>query len=379
MEALQRHKWRLIAIGGACAATATLVTVLLVRKKKDSKAAPKKGSPTAKSKMGYKVPKPVSKGDAAAGSKNQKAASLTRESLPGWLATLQKKDADELPKVLEWTDRLLKEKPRDNKTLGLCLSLMQHWVEGNKMCSQVSAVALKAKDVDAEKALEILVNLFKDRRHRGYEADSSVINHAVSIIDDGIKGKSPRACYQRACRLLYFLAMEANNRAKIRKASGLEKVLQLMEKVPDDHGVLLESCGFLKVLAGDKSFPENQVLRAYSAAIGCLAEVHRTNGELQWRALAVIHILPGMPPDEMKVAELAVAAAKQHPGFDGVVEWVAKLLHRFCKVKGSEVKTWLKSPACQAWLEEFRESPSNIKKQNKEADHWVAELCRLCK
>jgi len=362
--------------GGACAATTALV-LWAKRRNAAPKTDPKKGTPAAK-KMGYRVPKPSpKKGDS---NKQKVAAEVTRESLSGWLTSLQKKDADELPKVLEWTERLLKEKPKDEKTLGLCLNLMQYWVEGNKMCSQVSAMALKAKDFNPEKALEILVNLFKDRRLRGHVADSSVISYAVSTIDDGIKGKSQRACYQRACRLMYFLAMEESNRAKIQKAGGLEKMLQLVEKVPDDHGVLLEACGFFKILVAEpRSFPEQKVLPTYKAAISCLAEKHRENGELQWRALAVIHALPGTPPDEMRVAEMAVAASKQHPGFDGVVEWVAKVLHKLCKVKGSEVKTWLKSPACRSWLEEFRESPANIRKQNKEADHWVAELWRLCK
>jgi len=385
MEALQRHKWKLLALGGACAATTALV--LLTRKKKDSQDkwkmrpdASKKSGSAAPKPVGYKVAKKAApKGDAATGSKDKKAASanVTRETLSGWVATLQKRDADELPKLVEWTDRLLKEKPRDEKTIAQCLNLIQYWVEGNKMSSEVSAIALKAKDIDPERALEILVNLFKDRRHRGHVADASVIGHAISTIDEGIKGKASRACYQRACRLLFFLAMEDSNREKIKKAEGLEKVLQLMEKFPDDHGVLLEGCAFTKVLVEKPgSFPEAQV---FKAALGCLAEKHRENGELQWRALAVINTLPGNPPDEMKVAECAVAAAKKHPGFDGVVEWVAKVLHKLCKVKGGTVKAWLKSPANRSWLEEFRESPGNIRKQNKEADHWVAELWRLCK
>jgi len=80
----------------------------------------------------------------------------------------------------------------------------------------------------------------------------------------------------------------------------------------------------------------------------------------------------------MKVAKLAVAAAKKHSRQDGVIEWVAKVLHMLCKVKNSEVKAWLKSDECRNWLETFWESPKAIKKPNKELDFWVAELCQLC-
>jgi len=372
MEELQRHKWRLLALGGACAATAALVFLAKKRNKRGvgspQKAAPKKASAS----------KPI-------GSKASSASeNLTRKSFPGWVAQLGKKESDELPTLLEWTDRLLDEKPQDAETLGVCLNLMQHLVLGNstpaylcrsKMASEVSEVALKAKTFAPERCLEILVNLFKDKHGRGHVADSCVIDYALSTMKDAIKGTSSRPVYHRACRLLYFLSPEPSNRQKIVKAGGLDVVLQMMEKFQDDTGVLLESCHTLRLLVGEPSLDK---ARAFEAAMRCLAEKNSAVCELQMRALSVIHALPQLPGSEMKVAKLAVAAAKKHPRQDGVIEWVAKVLHMLCKVKNSEVKAWLKSDECRNWLETFWESPKAIKKPNKELDFWVAELCQLC-
>eukprot|EP00746_Dinoflagellata_sp_MGD_P092166 gnl/MRDRNA2_/MRDRNA2_36482_c0_seq1.p1 gnl/MRDRNA2_/MRDRNA2_36482_c0~~gnl/MRDRNA2_/MRDRNA2_36482_c0_seq1.p1 ORF type:complete len:397 (-),score=84.05 gnl/MRDRNA2_/MRDRNA2_36482_c0_seq1:84-1190(-) len=366
MDGVQKHKWKLLALGGACTATAALVFLAHRRSKRDANSA-RKASPK---QAGTSSRQTASKAASAA-----RKEQITRKSVADWVANLGKKENDELPTLLEWTDKLLDEKPKDSETLERCLNLVQHFVLSNKMVSEASAVALKAKHFAPQTAVEILVNLFKDKKSRGHIADSAVVDHVLATMKNGMKGTSSRPVYHRACRLLYFLSPTPSNRQKIVKAGGLDVLVQMMEKFSDDPGVLLECCHALRGLAAE---PTLDAARAFNAVITCLSEKHRENGDLQMIALADIHALPLPPGTEMQVAELAVAAAKQHPCQDGVIEFVAKVLHRLCKVEASEVKTWLRSEECSDWLEGFWESPRKVKRQNKEVDFWVAELCQLC-
>lgn len=307
---------------------------------------------------------------------------VTRENVEAWAAGLKKHDAEQLLPVLDWAERLVTEKESDG-ALGACLVALAGLVEGHREAPRASALALAAAAREPLRSLEVVNSLFKDRRRRGYVADAAVLDFALQMLQTGVAGGSERGVYQRACRLLHFLAVEQENAAGLRARGVLDIVVRAMEALKEDPGVLLEACGCLRCLAeGDGEVAtvvaaSLDVARATRAVLLCL--MFKENGELQWRALAALHTFP-LPPRALhiQVAEAACAAVAQHPKFDAVVEWAARLLHRLASSKDSEVRAWLRAPARAESLKCFRDAPKRGGKSSKEAEQAVAALSRLC-
>lgn len=283
---------------------------------------------------------------------------------------------EDLPILLEWTERLLLEQPT-HQALPACLTALAQLVGSHREADRVSAVAVKAGAREPELALEVLNVLFKDRNKRGgYVADSGVVELALGVLQKSIGGAGTRGVYQRACRLLDFLALEPQNRAVLSSRGGLDVLLQVMMKFENDPGVSLEGCACLLSVAKE---PRLDSQRAIAVSTACLQNFGE-NGQLQWRALAALHALP--PPSKdlaIPIAELACAAVSKHPRFDSVVEWTAKVLHRLASDKNTGVKDWLVGADRLPWLERFRDAPYSLRQPNNgQADIWVSKLCSLC-
>lgn len=404
MDSAHRHKWQYAALGGACALAVSLA-YLHRRNSARKRGNPERQSLSKASETGVRVQAsapahvPASlparqssaaagKAKAAAGKAKAKAAATHRsedvtakslEDLEAWAAGLKKRDSQELPTLLVSMEKLLQEQPQ-HKALPSCLKALAQMVGGHQEGDRVSAVAVKAGANHPEKAFEVLNALFKDRRQRGgYVADSEVVAFALETLRKSIKGEVERGTYQRACRLVDWLSLDPENRASLAAQGGFETLLEVMQRFHDDPGVMLEGCGTLQSLAVE---PFLDAEKAASVAISCL-QTFPENPELQWRALAALHAL-ALPATEAKlpIAKLAALAVTKHPRCDTtttVVEWAAKLLHKFAKERDSQVRTWLKEPAQKPWLEELREAPLAARgKVNIEAEFWVKELCRLC-
>lgn len=277
---------------------------------------------------------------------------------------------------MEWTERLLEEQPT-HQALPNCLAALVQLVAGHREADRVSALAVKAGSSEPERALEVLNALFKDRKQRGgYVASSEVVDLALGVLRSSIQGTAERGAYQRACRLLDWLVLEPQNREMLASRGGLALLLQVMEKFQDDLGVLLEGCACLRSVASESSLDHG---RATAVLISCLQKFIE-NGQLQWRALAALQAFP-VPPkaSAILIAKLACAAASQHPRFDSVVEWIAKLHHRLASVSDSGVSAWLREPTRGPWVKKFEDMPRHIRQPNNEAEVWASRLCSLCR
>lgn len=392
MDSLRQQKLQYLALGGACAAAAASLAYCRccdeARKTEQRNAQASQGSSKAPAPQ-----RPVTAPKAALAKRPSQSpitpkAAQSRSCSPksfhelkDWAAGLKKRDSAELPVLLVSVEKLLQEEP-DHEALQTCLKALCQMVAGHQEGERVSAIAVKAGARYPEQALEVLNALFKDRRQRGgFVADPEVVDFTLEILRSSLKGGVERGTYQRATRLLDWLVNDAENRTLIESRGGFETLLHVMEKFDDFPGVLLEGCGCLQHLAAE---PSLDVDRAVAIAVSCL-EKFSQNPELQWRAMAVLQMLP-LPDTELRlhVAKLACAAAKSFPRCDTpttVVEWTAKLLHKLAKDRNSDVLTWLKDPAQKPWLEWFKEVPhaSARGKVNQDAEHWSRELCRLCR
>lgn len=399
MDLPQRNKLKYIALGGACAAVVVSLAVLRRRaatkkaiseetecsSKEQTKKALERPSPASRAPPKRQYGPPPAKARAAPTRPAAKSASSVVavpfenfEDLGTWATGLKKRDSAELPRLLASTEKLLREQPEHKASLS-CLKALVQMVGGNQEADRVSAVAVQAGAHQPELALEVLNALFKDRRQRGgFVADPAVVDFALDTLRNSIKGGVQRGTYQRACRLVDWLSLDSENRAELASRGGFETLLQVMETFHEDPGVLLEGCGTLHSIAAEPSLDAE---RAVQVAIGVLQNFAE-NPELQWRGLAALHGLP-LPSTELRlpVAKLACEAAKRHPRCDTVttvVEWSAKLLHKLAKDRTSDVRAWLRHPDQKPWLEAFKAAPLHCRgKVNREAEHWVNELCRV--
>jgi len=383
MESLQNPTWKYIGLGSACVVAAASLAYLRQRSKDDcgynesvvkeangmageklarNSAHANKSSPCTSSPVEQRSQKPSAKPNIG----------VRWENVEAWAAGLKKKNTADLPLLVEWTERILKEQP-DHKALPLCLKALALIVGGHREVDRVSAICIQASTHCPEQALEVLNAVFKDGRQReGFMADLAVVDFALDVLKKSLVGEASRSSYQRACRLLDWLALEPANRPTIASRSGCQTLLEVMEKFHDDPGVLLEGCACLQHLAEEKSLDSERACSVILAS----SEKCRENGELQWRALAAMHALP-VPRKEVRVSMVKVscAAATQHPCFDAVIEWTAKLLYKLA-VSDSAVLDEMRYR--KEWLEQFRTAPLHLRKVNKQAEHWVSELCKLC-
>lgn len=391
MDSPQRSKWYFLA-GGAVAVAAT---VFLLKRHRSAQAdVPSQGTNSTSAGISRPPTRSVTSGGKAGSSagklasKSKEPKTVTLDTLQGWAAALRKGgDDSELPTLLDWIEKLLKPGAIcPDKVLPACLAALARLVEGHKMPERVIPVALRASEKDREGGLEVLNALFKDRRHRGYPANEEVVALAIKTVREGIDGAATRKVYQRACRLLYFVSACEENHQLLTSQNAPEVLLSAMEKFSDDAGVLLEGTSCLRCIAA-KINSNSDMERALAVCLLCLSN-HGENGELLWRALALIHALQLAVdgPKAISIAEAACGATTKHPQFDLIVEWTARLLYQLTKGKdrsskaatsASEVKAWVGDAARKEWLEKFKNLPLRLRKVNKDADHWVAELCRL--
>jgi len=391
MEEQRRRKLQYIALGGTCAA---VVVSLAIIRRRAAKRADGFNEAQQKRELHKEVLAPatnepppmavaaVSKSRIAK-TENGKAAVPVPKSfdeLDSWAASLKKNHVSELPTLLVSTERLLQEQP-DHKAMPQCLKALTQLVGGHQEPDRVSALAVRAGEHLPEKAFDVLNALFKDRRQKcGHVADTTVVEFALATLRRSMEGGVERAIYQRACRLIDWLSLDAENRACLKSLGGFETLLQMMRRFHDDPGVLLEGCGALQSLAEE---PSLDVAEAAEVAVSCL-RTFPSNPELSWRALAVLHGLP-LPAESprLPMAELAATAATKHPRCDvptTVVEWAAKLLHKLATERDSEVLNWLRDPVRRPFLQALQAAPHAAVRGsiNKEAEQWALAVCRLC-
>lgn len=203
------------------------------------------------------------------------------------------------------------------------------------------------------------------RRHSGPPVTVEVVDLAMRTSQGALDGVVSRTAYQRCCRLLHFIAQGTLGKDLLIASGGHDMILELMRQFEDDPGVMLEGCSCLLCLVPNSSLDAE---KAAELMIRCLQKFP-ANGEVQWRALATLHGLRGWEAfRSAEVARLAMAAFEQHPRFDVVVEWVAKVL---CRLAPRDLKT-----AESKWLKRFKDAPHNLRKSNKQAELSVAELFR---
>eukprot|EP00928_Gymnodinium_smaydae_P014469 TRINITY_DN15304_c0_g1_i1.p1 TRINITY_DN15304_c0_g1~~TRINITY_DN15304_c0_g1_i1.p1 ORF type:complete len:381 (+),score=55.86 TRINITY_DN15304_c0_g1_i1:45-1187(+) len=378
---MQRPHWHAYVLGGTCvgvAATLFLLRRRAARKNCSALDTAKISVASQSSKEKQQVTSSAARNTEVAGDKLdplKASESLTWDSLETWAAGLRKRDAACFLTVLEWTERLLDERP-EHPALSACLGALSHVVVNQQEFSRVSAVAVKAGTREPEFALEVLNCLFKDRKQRGgLVADAAVVDFALTVLRLSLDGAAQRGVYQRAVRLLDWLALQPQNRIMLVDRGGLDILLQVMTKFVKDPGVLLEGSACIRSMAADQFL---NVAKASDVLITCLHKFP-DNGQLQWRALAALHALP-MPskPKPVLIAELACAATTRHPRFDSVVEWSAKVLYRLATAQGSGVREWLKDPSRSDWVHKFKKLPRSVRQPNKEVEIWVPKLCDLC-
>jgi len=282
-----------------------------------------------------------------------------------------------LPVLLEWTEKLLREKA-EHEALPACLKALANLVGGHLEADRVSAIAIQVGAQHPELALEVLNVLFKvskDRKPKGgFVADAGVVDLCLGVLKSSSQGD--RGVTQRACRLLDFIVLEQQNRPLVSSRGGLDILLQVMDKFEHDVGIVLEGCSCLRSVASEKGLDAKRATRVLMSCLRKFIE----NGQLQWRALAALHALPSIPHESaMPIAELACSAQSQHIRFDSVVEFTAKLLHRLATDRNSGVKAWLCSADRQEWLKQFKEAPYNLRQPNNgQADIWASKLCTVC-
>lgn len=161
------------------------------------------------------------------------------------------------------------------------------------------------------------------RRHSGPPVTVEVVDLAMRTSQGALDGVVSRTAYQRCCRLLHFIAQGTLGKDLLIASGGHDMILELMRQFEDDPGVMLEGCSCLLCLVPNSSLDAE---KAAELMIRCLQKFP-ANGEVQWRALATLHGLRGWEAfRSAEVARLAMAAFEQHPRFDVVVEWVAKVL-----------------------------------------------------
>lgn len=384
-------KRRLVVIGGACLAAAAVAHIVSRRRfhardstrdeaSETSSKTPKSLAVASHTSVSSETEARVSAEPGGTKTAIVDVDEVTWETLGNWAACLRKKDAKKLPTLLHWTQRLLEERPHD-EALSRCLAALQMlYNPGHELVDRVAAVALRASALHIERSLELLNTLFKGRRdrgHRGPKVNVAMVELAMGTLQNGVNGSAERSVYHRAAQLLHFLAENSEGRTFIVARRGHTLMLSAMEKFADDPGVTLEVVCFVRCFTSSSSLDLRRTLIATISAL----HKYQEKGELQWRILAVLHELPEWDSSDagLEVAKLAVAAANQHPRFDSVVEWVAKLLCRLAKSKDSGVRNWLRLPTQIKWLETFRTFPHNLRVPNNEAEQWVAELWRLCK
>lgn len=296
----------------------------------------------------------------------QSPAGLTAETLIAWINTLTKTDTFAIPTLLDWVEQLATEE-KHVEHLARCLTALQQLIApGHELAARAVEAGVKASRLELDRSLELLIVILKgSRRHSGPPVTVEVVDLAMRTSQGALDGVVSRTAYQRCCRLLHFIAQGTLGKDLLIASGGHDMILELMRQFEDDPGVMLEGCSCLLCLVPNSSLDAE---KAAELMIRCLQKFP-ANGEVQWRALATLHGLRGWEAfRSAEVARLAMAAFEQHPRFDVVVEWVAKVL---CRLAPRDLKT-----AESKWLKRFKDAPHNLRKSNKQAELSVAELFR---